>query len=104
MIKYCQNENPLVVFFCPSYFINKISNQNLIETKKVLLCIKLSKLVKNGANIFYLLTHSFGYLLGIKGTIGIKKLKIGAIIQFSPYGIIPCLLKKKCYHLIWVIL
>jgi hypothetical protein len=55
--------------------LTRISKKKLIETKKVLLYIKLSKLVKNGANIFYFLTPIFcqiGYFWGIKVTIGAK--------------------------------
>ena len=68
----------MAVFFCLAYSLTKISNQKLIETKKVLLYIKLSKLVKNEANIIYFLTPIFcqiGHFWGIKVTIGAKKIQ-----------------------------
>ena len=66
----------MVNFFFLANSLNKISNQKLIETKKVLLYMKLSKLVKNGANIFYFLTPIFcriGYFRGIK--VGVNKIR-----------------------------
>ena len=65
----------MMVFFCLAYSLTKISNYKLVMTKKVLLYIKLTKLVKNGENIFYFSIPIFcqiGYFRRIKVMLGEK--------------------------------
>ena len=60
----------MMAFFCLANSLKNNCNQKLIETKKVLLYLKISKLVKYGAN--FVLFFKIGYFRGIKVTIGAK--------------------------------